>query len=84
MPQPQVVPVVDGNQVLSKWNQGVDLSLVAPVLLDLLTPAESLDHILIGGKDKLSLNGKALKWVWLLGAYRYSTKEQTQAGIVII
>ena len=69
VPQSQVVPVINGDQVLFKWDQGVHLPLVSLVLLDLLTSAVGLDNVLIGGEDELALDGQALKGVWLLGSY---------------
>ena len=64
-----MILVVNGDQVLSKWNKSVNHALVPMILLDLLTSAESLDGVLVGSKDQLSLNGQALKGVWLPGTY---------------
>ena len=65
MPYLQTVLVVDGDQVLSKWQQNLNLSLVTEVHIHLFAPLEGLHDCPTSSKHQLALQCQALQWVGL-------------------
>lgn len=65
VPRLQTVLVVNGDQVLSKWQQNLHLSLMAEVCIHLLAPLEGLHDCPISSKQQLALQSQALQWVGL-------------------
>ena len=69
VPYSHHVPVINGEEVVSKRKNDMDFSFMTDIRVDLLTPLESFQHILVRCIHYLSLNPQTLQLISQLWTY---------------